>query len=115
MTAARRVADVINAHGEPMTLRLRGEAGDSPEFIATISIRAKRYTSEGRDLVGDLQQRRIRFKMSHDAILAASARNPRKLDTLTAADGEIYVVDDVDTRLDGSTVLIHIIDAVGDA
>ena len=117
MSTARRVGAVIRREGEDLTLRLRGAVGDSPEFFAAFDVKAKREGSRAENLAGDAQQRSITFRISNLEIAAQSpaVRAPRKLDELTDSDGQVFVIQKVDTRKRGATPVLHIVEAMGDA
>lgn len=104
------------AHGEPMTLRLRGGIGDSPMFTGSLTVYAKRTHATGADLAGDTQQSKLRLRIAAQAFADQSppARAPRKLDEIEDDAGNIYVVQDVDPRFDGGTVLMFMVTATGD-
>lgn len=114
---ARAIAGIIERHGESMTLRLRPAADDSPQADTELAVRAKRYDSAPREGDKDATQRAIVFRISNRAFEAESPahRPPRPLDDLVAADGDVFVIQSVDTRRDGDRILMHIISATGDA
>ena len=117
MGIASRVGAIISKHGEAVTLRLRGDVGDSPEFIAQVSVKAKRHNADGDSLSGDMQQVRVGFHMSNRELSSNSPplRAPRKLDEIEDSDGNIYIVQVCDTRKHGAAVVSHMLSTTGDA
>lgn len=107
MASLQQIAAVMQKHGEPMTLT-RG--------ASSVTVYAKAFRQQGSDLTGDIQQGQRTVKFSDSEIAAAGWPGPpRKPDTLTTAAGLVFVIQDVDTRAEGPTVLMHLCTVKGDA
>lgn len=100
----RRVAQIIAAHGEPMTLkrRISGETFDS------LAVRGKMYNPRLQSLpldgeVGSLQ----RIVISNSEIAASSLPNqgPTEKDQIVDSSGVVFTIDVVDVDRDGDAVL----------
>jgi hypothetical protein len=108
MPSPQSIVAIMARHGEPMTLARIG--GPS------VGVNAKAFEAAVSNLDGDIQQRERAFMFTDAEISAASWPGPpRKLDSITGADGLMYIIQSVDTRRDGATVLMHICRAKGDA
>lgn len=105
---AERVADVIAAHGETMTLSRQGEA-------TTISLRGKRIPGSTDDVGGSAEQQRFRVKIAPTELLAsawATKVPSASTDTLFVG-GRPRTVVDVRPLGDGDVVALYELEVVG--
>jgi len=102
---------ILADHGQPLSLaRPNGSGG----YGTAVSVRGKVFGSAGSDLVGAQQQRVRSIRIGNSEIVAAAWPGPPKRgDRLTEAGGKVWIVEDVDTRLDGTEVWCHILTVKG--
>ncbi|MFN4017610.1 MAG: hypothetical protein ACK4JB_19880 [Reyranella sp.] len=105
---AERVADIIAAHGETMTLSREGEA-------TTISLKGKRIPGSTEETGGSAEHQRFRVKIAPTELLAsawATKVPSSSTDTLTVG-GRPRTVVDVRPLGDGDTVALYELEVVG--
>ena len=105
---ADRVAEIIAAHGETMTLSRDGEA-------TTISLKGKRIPGTTDDVGGSAEHQRFRVKIAPTELLASAwaSKVPRSSTDTLFVGGRPRTVEDVRPLGDGDTVALYELEVVG--
>lgn len=101
---ARRVADVMDAAGETMTLGWPGGG--------SAAVKGKRFGSSVETVVNNQTRTTMTVKIGDAEVAASGNGPPKKKGSLTIA-GRVYAIEEVDTRGHEGITVVHILRVTG--
>lgn len=100
---ARRMNQIMNDHGEAMTLKRGGQAD--------LAVKGKRLmrsrTGGAGEFSNSAADTALYVRISNVEIAASAWPNPPVIGDIIVMGGRGYSINHVDTRVDGATVLAH--------